>query len=104
MSKMDDFFAKEGGVKLLHSSAILPESVQDKLNAAAFESLPQWVKDLKSNNAEESLIKDMIKGRMTALSIGNKDMLDGFAAKFGFVYDTPKNNVLMNNMDKNRGR
>ena len=104
MTKLDEFFAQEGGVKLLHSSAVLPESVQDKLNAAVFNSLPQWVKDLKSNHEEKSLIKNIVKGRMMAISIGDKDILNRFSAKYGFEYETPKNNILINNMDKNRGR
>lgn len=104
MTKLDEFFAKEGGVKSLHSTMPLPDVIKEKMNEAAGKNLPQWVKDLMNGHEKTDLIKDFIEGRMTALSVGNKDMLDGFAAKYGFEYETPKNNVLINSMDKNRGR
>lgn len=88
MTNLDEFLAKDGELKSLHSS--MP--------------LPQWVKDLTSGREKDDLIKDFVDGRLTALSVGNKEMLETFAAKYGFEYEAPKSNVLINNMDKNRGR
>lgn len=104
MTNLDEFFAKEGGVKSLHSTMSLPDAIKEKMNEAAIRGFPDWVKDLMPNQEKADLIKDFVAGRMTALSVGNKDMLDGFAAKYGFEYETPKNNILINNMDKDRGR
>ena len=104
MTKMDEFLAKEGGVKSLHSTMTLPDAIKEKINAAAFESLPQWVKDLMPGQEKDNLIKKFVDGRMTALSVGKKDMLDSFAAKYGFAYETSQSNLILNNMDKNRGR
>lgn len=104
MTKMDEFFAKEGGVKSLHSKMPLPDAIKEKMNEAAFRSLPQWVKDLKSNQEEKSLVNGFVDGRMTALSIGKKEMLDAFATKFGFEYETPKSKVIFNAMDKGYDR
>ncbi len=102
MTKLDEFFAK--GWKSLHDTRDIPDAIKAKMNEAVIKDLPQWVKDLMPNQEKADLIKGFVDGRMTALSVGNKDMLDGFAAKYGFEYETPKNNVLINSMDKNRGR
>lgn len=104
MTKVDEFFAKEGGVKSLHSTMPLSGSIKEKMNEAAARTLPQWAKDLMPKHEKTDLIKNFVNGRMTALSVGKKEMLDSFAAKYGFEYETPKNNVLINNMDKDRGR
>lgn len=104
MTKLDEFFAKEGGVASLHDTRDIPDAIKNLINEAAIRDLPQWVKDLMPNQEKADLIKDFVGDRMTALSVGNKDMLEAFAAKYGFEYETPKNNVLINNMDKDRGR
>ncbi len=104
MTKFDEFFAKEGALKTLHATMPLPNGIKEKINAAVANNLPQWVKDLMPNQEKKDLMKDFVDGRMTALSIGNKEMLDGFAAKYGFEYETPKANVLMHNLDKSRDR
>lgn len=104
MTKLDEFFAKEGGVASLHDTRDIPDAIKNMMNNAAVRDLPEWVKDLMPKQEKADLIKGFVDGRMTALSVGNKDMLDGFAAKYGFEYETPKNNILINNMDKGRGR
>lgn len=104
MTKFDDFFAKEGGVKSLHEKLSISDAIKERMNNAAGKSLPQWVKDLMQNQEKESLIKGFVDGRMTALSVGKKDMLDSFAAKYGFEYETPKSNIIINNMDRSRDR
>lgn len=104
MTKLDEFFSKAGGITSCHDTRAIPDKIQNLINEAAIRDLPQWVKNLMPNQEKADLIKDFVGDRMTALSVGNKDMLDGFAAKYGFEYETPKNNILINNMDKDRGR
>ena len=126
MTKLDEFFAKEGDVKILHENLYIPDAIkekmkdtaskdlsqqdkglmpnQEKMNDMASENLPQWVKDLMPNQEKDALIKGFVDGRMTALSIGKKDMLDSFAAKYGFNYDTSKSNIMINNMNRSRDR
>lgn len=88
MTMLDDFFAKEGRIGALHMS----------------RPLPQWVNDLTTTHEKDSLVKGLVDGRMTALSMGKREMLEAFAAKYGFEYDMPKSDVLLKNMDKNHDR
>lgn len=104
MTKLDDFLNKEGSVKSVHSSAPLPQWLHDEIEKVNMATLPQWAKDLMPNQEKADLIKGFVDGRMTALSVGNKEMLDAFAAKQGFEYSSAKNNMLINNLDKNRDR
>ncbi len=104
MSKYEEFFEKEGAIKVVDSTDALPKWVQERMNDAAVRDLPQWVKDLMPGHEKIDLIKDFVNGRMSALSIGEKNMLDAFAAKYGFEYETPQTNKLIKTMDQNRGR
>ena len=56
MSKYEEFFEKEGAIKVVDSTDALPKWVQERMNEAAVRDLPQWVKDLMPGHEKIDLI------------------------------------------------